>query len=157
MALLHLGCWKVFLPTRWDISDYQHLSQSTLSKSTRTILSIFLSEIANLSKSKELEITSFCTSLSRAALIATSLGEELPEFCNPLAPSLKHAIHGKSWLLSKETSCQVDGRVVNHTAWSWSTLYIPPLIKNGVPACLQSLINCTCFPEPLFIYLGRRS
>lgn len=74
MALLHLGCRKFFLPARWATGDYQHLSQSTLSKITRTTSSIFQSEVDNQSKSKELEITSFSPSLSRAALMATSTG-----------------------------------------------------------------------------------
>lgn len=47
MALLHLGCRKFFLPARWATGDYQHLSQSTLSKITRTTSSIFQSEIDN--------------------------------------------------------------------------------------------------------------
>lgn len=54
--------------------------------STRIPSSIFLSEIANHSKAKELDIASFSLSLSRAALMATSPGRRAAtlELCNPL-------------------------------------------------------------------------
>lgn len=153
MALLHLGCRKFFLPARWAIGDYQHLSQSTLSKITRTTSSIFQSEIDNQQVKRTrnyLLCFSFQSCLDgniywekscQSSVITSTRYWNMPSM-----------IEVDCFL--KKLRAEWIGRVVSHTAWSRSTLCTPPTVQMECQClCSHSSPPCKSAPDFQSCYL----